>query len=296
MEIKIDNVLSYIKYFYFVCEYGGFRNAASALGVSQPTVSYAISRLEAELDTPLIDRHTKNFCLLPNGEIVYRYAESIMNNVHALNDELVNRAAFKKNLIRHSLTMYFCLCENLPLLIATHFAPQHPDIQIRLEQRNGSIVGQEILSGNCDLGIAFSQTTSDCHSIPFKAVEYGIFFKKGCSLEAYDVIDSTTLVGKAIIIPSSRRNPNHTLLNYCRCHNILIDTSRNTLDSAIIAKYVQEKDCLAILPLGIAHNQATITARRLNPPLLEELSIIWLKGRQLRNCEKLLVDFLARNG
>jgi LysR family transcriptional regulator, hydrogen peroxide-inducible genes activator len=48
--------LRQIKYFLAVCEAGGFSRAAVACGISQPSLSTAIRRLEAELAGPLFDR------------------------------------------------------------------------------------------------------------------------------------------------------------------------------------------------------------------------------------------------
>jgi Bacterial regulatory helix-turn-helix protein, lysR family len=48
--------LAHIKYFLAICEARHFTRAAIACGISQPSLSVAIGRLEKELGEPLFDR------------------------------------------------------------------------------------------------------------------------------------------------------------------------------------------------------------------------------------------------
>lgn len=61
---------------YFLCAYEGgtFSRAAQASGVSQPTVSAAIQKLEAQLGEPLFLRSKSGLTATPLGEQLYREA------------------------------------------------------------------------------------------------------------------------------------------------------------------------------------------------------------------------------
>jgi DNA-binding transcriptional LysR family regulator len=56
-----------------------FSRAAQSLHRTQPAVSQAIRRLEAELGEPLFDRSSKDGTLTAAGRVLFDYAEQILN-------------------------------------------------------------------------------------------------------------------------------------------------------------------------------------------------------------------------
>jgi DNA-binding transcriptional LysR family regulator len=55
--------LHQIRYFLSVCEHGSFSRAAEACDVSQPAMTAAIKKLEAEIGSPLLHREGKRLVL-----------------------------------------------------------------------------------------------------------------------------------------------------------------------------------------------------------------------------------------
>jgi DNA-binding transcriptional LysR family regulator len=72
--------LAHIKYFLAVCEARHFTRAAIACGISQPSLSAAIRRLEKELGGPLFDREPP-VRLTPLGEAVKPYFRTVWRNI-----------------------------------------------------------------------------------------------------------------------------------------------------------------------------------------------------------------------
>jgi DNA-binding transcriptional LysR family regulator len=72
--------LAHIKYFLAVCEARHFTRAAIACGISQPSLSVAIGRLEKELGEPLFDRGPP-VRLTPLGEAVKPHFKTIWRNI-----------------------------------------------------------------------------------------------------------------------------------------------------------------------------------------------------------------------
>jgi len=72
--------LAHIKYFLAVCEAQHFTRAAALCGISQPSLSAAIRRLEKELGGPLFDRGPP-VRLLPLGEAVRPHFRTIWRRV-----------------------------------------------------------------------------------------------------------------------------------------------------------------------------------------------------------------------
>ena len=88
--------LKHLGYFVQVAELGSFTRAAEKLFRTQPAVSMAIQRLEAELGETLIDRSGRELTLTDAGRLVYDCARQ-QENLHRglLNQltELRNKAA-----------------------------------------------------------------------------------------------------------------------------------------------------------------------------------------------------------
>jgi DNA-binding transcriptional LysR family regulator len=81
--------LKQIKYFLALCQAGTFTRAAAICGISQPSLSNAIRRLEHELGRRLFDRGPP-LRLSPLGEAVKPHFETILreiDKIHQLSSE-----------------------------------------------------------------------------------------------------------------------------------------------------------------------------------------------------------------
>ena len=65
-----------------------FARAAEACGIAQSTLSSALKQLEAELGVPVVERGNRFLGLTPEGERVLAWAQRILADVDALQQEL----------------------------------------------------------------------------------------------------------------------------------------------------------------------------------------------------------------
>ena len=70
-----------LKYFKDAAELENFSNAAKKNMVPQPSISYAIKKLEEELGVRLFDRTGRNIVLNENGTYFYKQVSTILNTV-----------------------------------------------------------------------------------------------------------------------------------------------------------------------------------------------------------------------
>ncbi|MFD4973697.1 LysR substrate-binding domain-containing protein [Streptomyces sp. NPDC058424] len=79
--------LSQLRAFAAVAEHLHFRDAAAAIGVSQPALSGAVSSLEEALGVTLLERTTRKVLLSPAGERLAVRAKAVLGEVGALLEE-----------------------------------------------------------------------------------------------------------------------------------------------------------------------------------------------------------------
>src|SRR5205809_6261424 len=65
-----------------VAQEKSFSRAAEALHRTQPAVSQALRRLEAELGEPLFDRSSKDGTMTAAGRVLHDFAQQMMNVRH----------------------------------------------------------------------------------------------------------------------------------------------------------------------------------------------------------------------
>jgi LysR family hydrogen peroxide-inducible transcriptional activator len=79
--------LAQLRAFAAVAEHLHFRDAAAAIGMSQPALSGAVSALEEALGVQLLERTTRKVLLSPAGERLAARARTVLDAVGALMDE-----------------------------------------------------------------------------------------------------------------------------------------------------------------------------------------------------------------
>ena len=79
--------LAQLRAFAAVAEHLHFRDAAAAIGMSQPALSGAVSALEEALGVQLLERTTRKVLLSPAGERLAVRAKAVLDEVEALMEE-----------------------------------------------------------------------------------------------------------------------------------------------------------------------------------------------------------------
>jgi DNA-binding transcriptional LysR family regulator len=70
-----------LRTFMVVVEQGGITRAANFLGVTQPTISSALKRLEDTVNQRLVDRHSSQFAVTEAGKVLFRESSSVFGTV-----------------------------------------------------------------------------------------------------------------------------------------------------------------------------------------------------------------------
>ena len=145
-----------LKTFLVVAETHSFTNAAQRLGISQPTVSQQMSKLEKAAGRFLLVRDTREVRLTDNGDAMAGFARTILA-AHAAAESYFNGSAMKGRL-RFGAADDLAITQ-LPKMLR-HFRQLYPEINLELTVNQSGPLRRRLEAGHLDL-IFVKQTAGE---------------------------------------------------------------------------------------------------------------------------------------
>lgn len=144
------NDTSLLSVFYTVVNEKSFTRAAEKLFRTQPAVSLAVQRLEAEVGEALLDRSGREIFLTEAGRLVYeaaRQQENLRRGLSSQLGELKNKAAGRLAIgANESMTLYL-----LPHL--SRFRRAYPKVKLVVQRSRSGEIPDRLMAGDVDYGV-----------------------------------------------------------------------------------------------------------------------------------------------
>jgi len=141
--------LALLETFTAVVEEGSFSRAGQKLLRTQPAVSLALKRLEAELGETLIDRSSKNIVLTDAGRLVLDYARRVEGLERELRNALVELRDKRAGKVMIGAN------ESTALYLISHierYRSLYPKVKVEIRRSLSSRIPEAVANGALDLG------------------------------------------------------------------------------------------------------------------------------------------------
>lgn len=143
-----------LRYFCAVARHGSLTAAARQMNVSQPSISAAVSQIEATLRVQLfIRRPSQGVRLTPDGTQVYEEARQLLAHVDAFNSAVDGVSSQLRGEVNLG-----CFINLAPMYMAgllRGFANVYPQIEVRFSERNHRELLDDVWNGVLEMALSF---------------------------------------------------------------------------------------------------------------------------------------------
>ena len=194
MELRV------LRYFLTVAQQGNITSAARLLHITQPTLSRQIRDLEEELGHPLFERNSHSISLTPEGLLLRRRAEEILDLVQKTEVELAQPDSVVagdvyvgagETIGAHFLTQAACILRK-----------KYPDVHFHIFSGDGVDVCERLDKGLLDFGLLFDPVDQKKYSalrLPHQDV-WGVLLRRHSPLAQKDAVSPGDLAGQPLIV------------------------------------------------------------------------------------------------
>src|SRR6266496_3750831 len=265
-----------------------FSRAAQELHRTQPAVSQAIRRLEAELGEPLFDRSSKDGTLTAAGRVLFDFAQQMLNlrqHAHSAIRELRDLHRGKLSLGANEYTV-MCLLPLIPI-----FRARHPHIKIEVKRSLASRIPAEILGRDVEIGVvSFKPSDAAIKSVAVTPDELELIVASNHPLAAKRTVSVRELGAESFIahnVPSPYRE---RVIKTFEKHRTPLNISMEMPTLEAIKRLVENGLGVALVPrlaaqTEIARKQlAGLSVRDMR--LERRLHLIYRKGATLSHAAR----------
>lgn len=291
MEIRV------LKYFLAVAREGSITKAANALHLTQPTLTRQLQDLEKELKQKLFIRGKHNISLTPEGLILRKRAQEIVDMVDKTEAEFQSLS----EVIAGDIYIGCGETDSMKHLaeVMKDLQNEHPDIKFHIYSGNAEDVTEKLDKGLLDFGVLIQPidlSKYDNITLPEKDV-WGVVMRKDNPLSKNDLIKVDDLVNVPLLV-SRQMSPKYSkdsgFLDWFgdKFDNLNISATYNLVYNAVIMVKAGMGIALTLDKLANTSKESGLCFKPLTPKLESGLDIVWKKNQVFSPAAKLFLSML----
>lgn len=276
--------------FHAVMEEGSISKAADRMGLSQPAVSVALTRLEEMVGYSLFHRSKGYFVPRPEAEQLHVDAELAILAFERFssNAKLIGRGS--KGLIRIG-SIGSAAINFLPDMISD-FYQVHKEVEIDLQVRSSAQIAHFVGNGQMDIGIIEAPVAAQSVNISIISLPCVCIMREDDPLAELQTVTPRELEGRRLISVSDNHVLDRKLRDAFVHAGVVCKVEVRSYFFAIMRNLVARGTGLAIVDVlnGCANIQDGVVWRKFEPELNYKLAIITRKDSSLQPAA---VEFLS---
>lgn len=248
------------KYVYTLAQEGSFSRAADTLGISQPSLSQYIKKIECEIGADLFERTNGEVRITDAGRIFVDAGRKIQDIEHRMANAIADLAAFKTGSLIVGTSPYRA-AGMLPLAAAA-FHRIHPGMHLVVREGTTVELQEGIEHGEYDLALTLLPV--DLQEFQYKKVaEEELILAVPCSFEAFPArmidgrrfpaVDPKVLQGKPVVMLTDTQYMQRQLDRLIRDNQLQVQTAAVVKSLEAQIEMVKVGVGLALMPCGIEH-------------------------------------------
>lgn len=282
--------LRQLEYFQMSSRLKNITRAAERLRVSQPNITVAIKKLEAELGIQLFDRSQKQLSLTPEGAVFLNRIELALRNIQDAVLEVNDYKQLQKGTIKIGIPSM--IGAYLFPKIFSNFQRLYPHLDIYLYEEGSMAIREQLERDELDFGIVIISDASPNLQLLKMSTNQIV----GCvpahhplasqtSISLHDLIDMDLIMLKE---GSFLRN---LILQQLKAASITPNIVLESNQIETIKGLVSSDVGVAFLLDFIVNNASGIKALPLSEPIFVDVGLAWKKDRYISKAAQSFIDF-----
>lgn len=210
--------LQQMEYIVALDKYRHFVLAAEACGVTQPTLSAMVQKLEEELDVKIFNRDRKNISPTDIGAKIIRQAQIALNESLRIREVVADETDSMNGTLRIGV-----LPTIAPYIVPDfiyRFRESYPNVKLFIDEKESKSLTQDLRFGNMDMAICtLPDDMGNMLSIPVYTEKFIAYFSDKCS-KAREIISSGHLPADHMWILKEGHCASNGTQSFCHNMNV----------------------------------------------------------------------------
>ncbi|WP_418871501.1 LysR family transcriptional regulator [Selenomonas bovis] len=282
--------LRQLEYFQMASRLRNITRAAERLRVSQPNITVAIKKLEAELGIQLFDRSQKQLALTPEGAVFLNRIELALRNIQDAVLEVNDYKQLQKGTIKIGIPPM--MGAYLFPKIFSSFQKKYSHLDIYLHEEGSMSIREQLERDELDFGIIIiSGASHNLQLLPMTTSQIVACVPENSPLAAKDRLTKEDIAAANVIMLKEGSFLRQTILGKLKeqsiTPNIVLESNQVVTIKGLVASGVG----ISFLLDMVLEDAPGVKAIPLEEPLFVDVGLAWKKDRYISKAAQSFIDF-----
>ena len=282
--------LRQLEYFQMASRLRNITRAAERLRVSQPNITVAIKKLEAELGIQLFDRSQKQLALTPEGAVFLNRIELALRNIQDAVLEVNDYKQLQKGTIKIGIPPM--MGAYLFPKIFSSFQKKYSHLDIYLHEEGSMSIREQLERDELDFGIIIiSGASHNLQLLPMTTSQIVACVPESSALAKKACLTKEDIAASNVIMLKEGSFLRQTILGRLKedniAPNIVLESNQVVTIKGLVASGVG----ISFLLDMVLEDAPGVKAIPLADPIFVDVGLAWKKDRYISKAAQSFIDF-----